>query len=377
MKHFSYMNDEDLPSPVVAKKKALLSKKVTAKPSPMVVAHFSKGELATLDRLQGGRTMDKQYGIPHYKGLKPIFDNPAMLHHLQQTAKPAYAKGGSIKHMERAKASMGRMGDTERAAIPRNMADFMDRMGLSTKNPYTGDREYALGNNFISSLGNFIPTFAKGASEALSSSGSSTPTSTPTPTASSSGSSGSGGVMGSLFESLVPAALDAGAKWLTKPKGDAGTTGNQTAAPSAAPQTSPTPTPAPTAGGAQQPQPQAQAQSQAGAQGGMDSGNIMQQLQQLLMQQGQNYLSNRNDPYSRFAGQMLGRYQQGGAQGVANQLPYDLLNQLIGGNMQQQMPYGMPQGGGGYSPEQYNPQPQYIPTAPTRRGAPSRRTGYR
>lgn len=356
-----YMNNE-LPSPNMIKRK---SKNVEP---PMVIAHFNKGELATMDRLQGGRTMDKKYGIPHYKGLKGIFDHAPFLQHLEKMHSVKRASGGSIPGMEKMKAKMGRMGDTMRAAIPRNMANFMDKMGLSTRNPHTGDREYALGSDFISSLGSYMPSMgslasglAKGASSAASAAPAAAASAAPA------ASSGSGSMLGSLFNTLAPAAINAGASYLSKPKDTAGTApAGQTAASSP---TAAQPAAANTAG-----------QSAAPAPGG-DQASMMQQLQQMLMQQGQNYLGSRNDPYSRMGAQLLGGYQRGGFQGMMPQTPqagYEMFNNMMGGRMPQ-MNFGGygPQMDAGYSPEQYQaPMPQMAPN-PSRRGSSSRRAGYR
>lgn len=391
----------DLPSPNMVRKK---TKKTEA---PMVIAHFNKGELATLDRIQGGRTMDKKYGIPHYKGLKSIFDHKPFVEHiakmhdikraqggsipgeeeyrasLAQDIFGRHAKGGSIKEKEHMKAHMGRMGDTERAAIPRNMANFMDKMGLSTKNPQTGDREYAMGSDFISSLGSYLPSMSSVASGLSNVASSAAPALANAASNSAAGSSGSttpssGGAMGSLINSLAPAAINAGMNWLTKPKDNGAATPSTPNASQPQAPTNNSATPSTNSQPANGTSPQAQPQGQ---QNGMDSNSLMQQLQQMLMQHGQNYLGSRNDPYSKMGAQMLGAYQRGGFQGMIPQSPqagYEMFNNMTGGRMPQ-MNFGQygPQMDGGYSPEQYQPSTPQMVQSPNRRGSSSRRTGYR
>lgn len=153
------------------------SRSESEKSYPLVIAHFNKGELVDLDKVNNGRKMDRRLGLPNYMGLDPLFThmmkNPHMLEQFNAKVSKGYAKGGhtTIKKMEKLKASLGTNGDTERALIPKSMARVLNHIVGYSENPHTGDPQYAMGTDFISSLGSYMPsmdTIASGIGSAAS-----------------------------------------------------------------------------------------------------------------------------------------------------------------------------------------------------------------
>lgn len=117
-----------------------------------IIAHISLKELAILDELQGGRTLDNKTKMPEYFKLGALLQRypdiaeeiALRFHHMSGDNSHAPHLTGHLKAM----AAKGIHGDKTLAIMPANLAKVLDHIvGGPHINPKTGLRQYFL--NFL------------------------------------------------------------------------------------------------------------------------------------------------------------------------------------------------------------------------------------
>lgn len=153
----------------------------------MIVAHVSGEELKELDKMQGGRRIDPETGLPIYDGLVPFIGTPEMMavfkdmvYEVAETGELSEEKARFAAELdpifplteglpvdappsehedfplpgEKELAQKGIDGDHELAIIPRALADMLDEIrGETITNPNTGLPQYGLFKNMFKSIG--------------------------------------------------------------------------------------------------------------------------------------------------------------------------------------------------------------------------------
>lgn len=163
----------------------------------MILAHVGGEELKELDKMQGGRRIDPETGLPIYDGLVPYIGTPEMMaifkdmvYEVAETGELSEEKarfaaeldpifplteglpvdGPPSEHEEfpipgeKELAEEGIDGDHELAIIPRALADMLDEIrGETVTNPKTGLPQYGFFKNIFKSIGKVAKVVGIGA----------------------------------------------------------------------------------------------------------------------------------------------------------------------------------------------------------------------
>ena len=159
--------------------KGMQKKARKTKNQPMLLCHFSNGELQGLDKLQGGPSIDPATGIREYSRLSALIQVPAIRELFKEITGAIKRTGkipAPIRKLEKLEKEymmpyretpvehgnkeirkiekMGRSGDSKLAFIPYDLAEFLiDLIGDASVNPKTGLLEFGFFNEIIRGVG--------------------------------------------------------------------------------------------------------------------------------------------------------------------------------------------------------------------------------
>lgn len=140
----------DIPNPHEMRKKH-------DKGPSMILAHMAPDEVEMMAHLQGGLHKSKTDGVPEFKPLWNLMQNPHIQMVMHHSGSDGYHGPEHLHgHLEQLRRE-GRNADTELVRIPREMSHLFDNIiGGPSINPHTGKHEYFLGS-ILSGLSSLAP----------------------------------------------------------------------------------------------------------------------------------------------------------------------------------------------------------------------------
>ncbi len=132
-------------------------RKKSDKAPSMVLAHMAPDEVEMMAHLQGGLHKSKSDGVPEFKPLWNLMQNPHIQGVMHHSGRDGYHGPQHLHgHLEKLR-EQGRSADTELVRIPREMSHLFDSIiGGPSINPHTGKHEYFLGS-ILSGLSSLAP----------------------------------------------------------------------------------------------------------------------------------------------------------------------------------------------------------------------------